>query len=503
MRAYSSRTLVRLGRAGSALGVALLLLCARNAAAQTTPGIPSMDDEEETTPVTPPPAPPASDQPATEPPPATSAAPSAPPAPEPPPTATAASVEAAPTDGAASLSAVDAATEAEALAIEAELAEGNKTGGADDGYKLDIYGFADVTYTQTVKKTFSAPYNSFALGRLNLYIASELGDNWRTLAEVRFTYLPHGATAFTETGSTRTDTTVGDYTDIYRPIRWGGVVLERAWIEYSADPLLNIRAGHWLTPYGIWNVDHGSPVIIGVRRPYIVGEGLFPTSQTGLEFHGSHHVGSTRLGYHLTVSNGRGPLDTYQDLDYNKALGGRLYGAHEASWGNLTLGASIFRGRYTDLTEAFVVAADGSLGVERPITSEYKELSLAADLKFESKGFLLQSEGVVNDVAYKDANRPVALAFDGGPPGFAADVRRYGGYAFAGYRFDFLGTMPNAGFEFFKAPGAGLPDSQAVWAGLNLRPSPRVVLKAQYTYAWEPDAYPLYNSLSLQAAWSF
>lgn len=497
-------------RTGSALGLVLSLLtpavyaqtAPTTTAAPTSPTVTSEVapvDAAEPAPTTEPteaPPPPEPVKPA-EPPPA------APPA-EPAPSAEPATANAA----------LDASAEAEAAAIEAQLSQGDQTGNTDSGYKLDLYGFADFTYSQTVKKfEFNQPYNTFAVGRLNLYLASELGDNWRTLSEVRFTYLPHGVTTYDAVGTpTRTNTTVGDYTDLARPIRWGGIVLERAWLEYSVDPLLNIRAGHWLTPYGIWNVDHGSPVIIGVRRPFIVGESLFPTSQTGLELHGIYHFGSTKLGYHATLSNGRGPLDNFQDLDYNKALGARLYAAHEADWGNLTVGTSFYRGRYTDRTDAAVIGADGDFTTAHNVTVEYKELSWAADVKFESSGFLFQSEAIANDLAYREDLRPQSFSFTpGAPPGFLPDSRRYGVYGLTGYRFDFLGAMPFAGLEYYVTPASNFtPKSAAFWGGLNLRPTPRVVIKAQYTYSWFPgdgtpipDATGHFNNLDLQAAWSF
>jgi hypothetical protein len=230
---------------------------------------------------------------------------------------------------------------------------------------------------------------------------------------------------------------------------------------------------------------------------------LFPTSQTGLQVHGVYHWEPIQLGYHLTLSNGRGPIDTYQDFDDNKAIGGRLFSRADSGAGTLTLGASGYKGTYTERTEVVVVNADGSFGFERPRTLQYDELALAADLKWDWEGLAVQAEAIVQDVVYDDL-RPEAFAFDGGPPGLVADTRRWGAYVQVGYRFEFGGIMPYAGYEYYVAPGF-FGTSYEAWGGLNVRPTPRVVLKVQYDHAWLPDFSPDedYRALNFQAAWSF
>jgi hypothetical protein len=401
------------------------------------------------------------------------------------------------------------APSAEAGAADEQILRDIADTAVSDEYKLDIYGFADFTYSQILDKSvyFAAPYNSFAVGRLNVYLASELGDNWRSLAEVRFTYLPHGVTVLDSTGTaTRTDTTVSDYSDIGRPLRWGGIVIERAWLEYTAHPLLTVRAGHWLTPYGIWNVDHGSPVIIGVTRPYIVGDSLFPQSQTGLELYGMHNFPGFEVGYHLTLSNGRGPVDTYQDFNNNKAFGGRLFGHADTPAGSFTLGASVYQGRYSDRVQTLVVDPSGGFVFEYPLTSDYDEVSWAADFKWESGGFLLQSEAILNQIRYGEP-RPTLPNFPGSTPGFMPDTQRLGVYGLMGYRFDFLGTMPFVEMEYYDSGPNSLGKTADFIAGLNVRPTARVVLKGQWTYAWFPGP-PIpegshYSVLNFQAAWGF
>ena len=430
-------------------------------------------------------------------------------APEPPPAPSTATPAAAPAPASATTT-TDAAADAEVAALEQQTAE---AAASNDGLKVDLYGFADFSYGIAVKDfAYTAPFNSFAVGNLNLYLASNLGDSWRSLAEVRFSYLPHGSTPPDLTGqATRVDTTTGDYTDLNRPVRWGGIIIQRAYLEYLAHPLVNIRAGQFLTPYGIWNVDHGSPVIIGVRRPFIIGEALLPQSQTGIEIYGTHHFEPVEVGYHLTLSNGRGPIDTYQDLNNNKAFGWRLFGRADTKAGQITLGFSGYKGRYTDRTTVWGPDADGNFVPTYPVTSDYNELSIAGDLKYEYGGFLLQSEAIMNDTVY-DQQRPVDqfAALAGGPPGFVPDFRRVGVYGLTGYRFKFLGTMPFAGAEYYDAGRVGLGGkSAAFWGGLNVRPTARVVLKAQYTYSWFPGSpagvpdNSHYNNIDLQAAWSF
>src|SRR6187402_3039680 len=151
-----------------------IALVAAPAAAQPAPApAPPPETDAAEPPVLDPEAPPTE-----APPPAAEAPPTVeePPAPQPEPAA-----EPSHTDAAAEMMA-----EAQAAEIEGQLSSEGQS--ETDDYKLDLYGFIDFTYGYAVKDfALDDPYNSFAVGRFNLYLASQLGEKWNSLAEVRFT----------------------------------------------------------------------------------------------------------------------------------------------------------------------------------------------------------------------------------------------------------------------------------------------------------------------------
>ena len=404
---------------------------------------------------------------------------------------------------------------ADASASADSFTNSEETNDSDQQHKIDIYGFADFTYQRLLlpkSNVWNQTYpsvNSFAVGNFNVYFSSNLGDSWRALAEVRFLYLPNGATTNDANGNAiRTDTTVLDYAGFEEPIRWGGIRIERIYVEHEFTGLLHLQAGQFLTPYGIWNVDHGSPTIIGIKKPFVVSAELFPEQQTGLHLYGSGFIDPFEIGYDLTVSNGRGPVD-YEDFSDDKAYGGRVYAKTEA-FGTLTVGASFYRGGYYDRSSQYVPDANG-MGVHQQYTTtnKYEELSLAGDLKWEYESLLVQGEVIENEAAFSVAGRPRVDVITP-PQGFQADYRRWGAYGLVGYRLPVVPLMPYVLVQHSISPDMpSTPPATAYEVGVNLRPTAAVVVKLEYA-DWHFSApgsagfgnFPL-RILASQIAWAF
>ena len=145
-----------------------------------------------------------------------------------------------------------------------------------------------------------------------------------------------------------------------------------------------------------------------------------------------------------------------------------------------------------------------------PVTLQYYELALGADIKWEYKGLLVQGEAVLNDRAYQSP-RPVDLAVFSGPPGYTPDFRRYGAYGLVGYRTPWLNIMPCAVIETeFDGNNDLIPHKLATYFGFNVRPTSRVVFKIEYLHAHAsgvdpaaPIKVPDFDVFNSQIAWSF
>jgi opacity protein-like surface antigen len=372
---------------------------------------------------------------------------------------------------------------------------------------LIISGFADFGWrallmpSRSLGASLFPKENSFVVGNINLYVTKNLSSRWRSMLELRFLYAPAGTK---NVDGTFTHTTATNAAGLERSLEWGGVSIERVYLEYEVNEWLTVQAGSFLTPYGIWNVDHGSPAIIPVTRPYIIGESLFPQQQTGLHLYGKRPFGKYQVGYHATLTNGRGPFQAFRDLDYNKAIGGRL--DLETPWlDGVQLGVSGYRGRFTDRpADVIGVDASGTLINTTPAGTSYDEVSWGADVLVRRGGLHVQAEVIGNDRHYLAGAREVVRG------GFAEDGRYLGAYAVAGYRFDrWWQVMPFAVLELDRMRSSAAlghePTAYQATAGLNFRPDPSVVLKLEYIQV-HVDAPLLdmdFRAFMSQAAWAF
>jgi hypothetical protein len=325
------------------------------------------------------------------------------------------------------------------------------------------------------------------------------------MIEIRFTYLPNGSGAFGFEPPQSTE--AFDYTDYGRVTRWGSIIMQRAYAEWAPHALFTIRGGQFLTPYGVWNVDHGSPVFIPVRRPWSIGVGWIPERQTGLELFGRAVLSaSSTLGYHLTVSNGSGPISEYSDLDENKALGGRVFWElRNRSIGWARLGASGYYGRDTNSLYQVKLNPNNSFSSGETIHSQFDSLTFAADFTWDIGGLHVQTEWIVNQRAYTEKGRAVRQTLANRPV-VPSDILSWGGYAIIGYRFSWLGIMPFVQGE--RAIGDLEYQKLKLWEfqiGVNIRPVNMFVLKAAFEHVRFQGGTQVdpNNSIMTQAAWAF
>ena len=343
-----------------------------------------------------------------------------------------------------------------------------------------IYGWMDAG----VNKAWIGPQNflgiilptratNFAVGNINVYLDFQPSERWSSLVELRFTNLPDGTGNVNTVPPSLTSTSAFDYGNAipWAPVKLGGLILERAYIQYRQSDLFQLRIGQFLTPFGIWNVDHGTPTLIALALPVFLIQALFPPSQIGVEAVGNTHVGDWDLGYMAYVSNGRTPFQV--DTTNDKMLGGRIYGRTSHPW-RLQVGLSGLTGRYSDTRTT--VTSFAPLAYTDVELVAYREVDLGADLSLDIGPLRVRSELSRGQYVYDKGKRGAA-----GPPGaMTANNVELDWYLLAAYRLPWLNLEPYLYYEYFQwqTPlGAGY---MALSGGLNVYFTPSAQLRFQY-----------------------
>lgn len=209
--------------------------------------------------------------------------------------------------------------------------------------KFDFYGFSDFTITRYYPKDNSLSRitdgldgkTSFDLSHVNLYGCFKPNNKIRFLTELSFQDKPvyyqniTGENIIVPQMGFDSTVTVAEITPknkVQKGIaiyEWGSLSVERALMSVNFNRYLNLSFGKFVTPAGIWNVDHGSPVIVTVIQPaqYSYTE-IFPKSQLGIMEEGKLFLGDADLAYSLYLSSGRdaGSFNEFTDL----SAGGQL-----------------------------------------------------------------------------------------------------------------------------------------------------------------------------------
>ena len=367
----------------------------------------------------------------------------------------------------------------------------------DEERKLKFYGFADIRWFKTIYYQDDEHYldglvnghNTFIVGHWNLFAERQLSDSFRAMGEVRFLFQPLGHTNqyADPTGAEfdRTDVNAVDNPDAYF-FNWGGISIERIWIEFKPSDYFGVKAGKFLTPYSMWNVDHSPTVLIPIHTPYLITGKYIPPAQTGLYLFGrAFPSNAMMINYGLTLSNGEGPTTEFYDLDDKKALGASL----GVSWDGpvkLDIGSYFYMGDYTDLEVR--IASYVPMDWDENITVSYKNKAFSTNLKLEWNGLLLQGEYMRGVVRFQNGKRihvrnPTVNEYE-------PDCIQWATYALLGYRlpFDTLSIMPFLMYEYVHPPGwADTPRGHLYGGGINWRINPFVVLKAEFYHQKTTD----------------
>ncbi len=390
----------------------------------------------------------------------------------------------------------------------------------EDSRLLKLFGFFELQFMKTLveRDSFyhtSVPSNSsFVLSQINLYLASQMTQTLGALVELRFTFWPAGFESehpfIAHLGNTelsgneyvRINTEYYDYSENIIN-KTGGVMIERAQLIYTPLDWFNVIAGYYLTPYGIWNTDHGSPVIIPVLPPYLQRKRMIPLAQTGLQVYGRFYPRyDLFFDYAITVSNGRGPAQEVLDFDENKGVGLRLRLSYEGDRVAIAAGGYGYLGEYSD-THKHVemwLNSDGSLDSSRRMRfvvdewENYFEYATAADLLIELFGVRIQSEFIWHYVDYRipaERSDPDKI-LSGAPatmPLFQASYLGLGYYVLLAWTLpvkELTGGMritPYFMLEHTKMDDT-LPsyNNDFYCGGVNFKPSPYVTIKTEFVY---------------------
>jgi hypothetical protein len=330
---------------------------------------------------------------------------------------------------------------------------------------LRIRGFGDVDLHGDTGK---GDTTSFSLGQLDLFVTSDVSENFRFLSEIVFEGGPEDVYGHAEGTENQITTDV-----------------ERYLLQYSYNDYFNISAGKGHLAIGYYNTayHHSAWMQTTTRRPFIYDfedrGGILPIHMIGVSAAGRLPAGQLGLHYVAELGNGRAsrdplnqvPVQNVVDDKTHKAFNLALFAKPEAVPG-FQAGFSFYRD---------VLAPDKAPRIGESILAGH---AILIRPKYE-----WLSEAVL------DRLTPIGSSTTN-TPGFYSQVSEQWGLYRPYFRYEYVNvSQRNPVF-----PDVGLRHGPVM--GLRFDASEFVALKFQYDYLLMRNR-PNINSLTLQLGFTF
>lgn len=302
-----------------------------------------------------------------------------------------------------------------------------------DESKVKIYGFFDME-VEVNNKDVSGKRWTFNQHHLNIITIYNIEKNYRLFTEVEYEHGPSHKK--------------GEF--------YGKIYLGKAFFEYKMSDAFKIRAGKFLTPFGIYNERHdATPTFLSTKLPHsiyglhhLAGDfngRIFSKFSTGVQVVGSLYPKDWEVKYQIYVSNGRGDAPSEKDNNTNKGIGGRLIVSPPLE--GLSVGSSY----YTE---------------KNGLDFDSRQKSLGFDIEFTHENLYFESESIIFQIERLDIfNIPTGVFRKG-----------YGFYSTVAYSFREKIT-PFFRYEYEKHDIDSNDREHLLVFGLNYSINPRVYVK--------------------------
>lgn len=232
---------------------------------------------------------------------------------------------------------------------------------------MKIAGYADVEYKGSDQPGIN---EEFRMHHLSLFFTKNFDNNVKFFSEIEYEDTPNFKGV--NDGS-------GDIAESS-----GKIFVEAVNFDYNYSQTLNLRAGRFFTPAGIWSEDHYPPFVTTQERPLHIRK-VFPQLVDGVSLSGNVELFSNHFfNYNAFLGNGQSNVSGKKDLNSSKAVGFKTdYRAPLLD--DFTLGFTL----YSDNKDSSNNDAD--------------KFAVGYHLKLRHKNITVQAEYAESDLAFSDA----------------------------------------------------------------------------------------------------